>query len=38
MYSESELFNLTDEEIIKYILELSGYNDIIYTVKMTLKQ
>lgn len=38
MYTHDELMKMSDEEIIKYILELSGYNDIIFTINKTLEK
>lgn len=37
MLTHYELMNISDEEIIRYILELSGYNDIIYVINKTLE-
>jgi len=33
-----ELLELTDDNIIRYILELTGYNDIIYEVNRALEE
>lgn len=38
MLTYSELSNMSDEEIIRYILETIGYNDIIYTVNEILQK
>jgi hypothetical protein len=37
MLTTEELMNMPDEEIIRYILKLTGYNDIIYVVDQTLE-
>jgi len=38
MFTYEELLQMSDDEIIKYILELTGYNDIIYVVNKTLEE
>lgn len=37
MYTDEILLKMSDEEIIRYILELSGYNDIIYTINKLME-
>jgi len=37
MLTRDELFTMDDDEIIRYILELTGYNDIIFTVNEILE-
>jgi len=38
MLTHTELSKMTEEEIIRYILELTGYNDIIFTVNEILEK
>jgi hypothetical protein len=38
MFTHDQLSNMSDEQIIRYILELTGYNDIIYVVNKTLEE
>ncbi len=38
MLTHEQLSKISDEEIIRYILELTGYNDIIYVVNKTLEE
>ncbi len=37
LMTENELDKLSVEDIIRYIIEYSGYNDIIYIVNLQLK-
>ena len=37
MLTHEQLMKMTDEEIIRYILELTGYNEIISVVNETLE-
>jgi hypothetical protein len=37
MFTHEELIKMSNEEIIRYILEVTGYNDIIYTIHKSLE-
>jgi hypothetical protein len=38
MLTHDELMKMSEEEIIRYILEVTGYNDIIFTINETLEK
>ncbi len=38
MFTHEQLSKMSNEEIIRYILEVTGYNDIIYVVNKTLEK
>jgi hypothetical protein len=38
MLIHDDLMKMSDEEIIRYILEVTGYNDIIFIVNETLEK
>ncbi len=38
MNTHEDLLKMSEEQIIRYILDLSGYNDIIYVMNKTLEE
>jgi len=38
LLTNEELLKMTNEQIIRYILGLTGYNDIIYIIHKTLDE